>query len=295
MGKYSVLIYIGIAFLVFAIVIGLGIVVFNNMDTDDSGVEVVKVKKERIKNYKKKSLSKRRKRLHNKIKRKSSYKPVETGVVEVDSIAQQLKGMTIAEDKIELIDQLEDMDDPALTALINSLLDDSNADVRLAALELLEEKEKGDISSCLDKALDDPDDDVREYAATLVDGIKDKDEAKVLLIKALDDSSDSVREAGFDVLVDKSNDVQEAVFAESIHSAYQDVKEITADAVLDIPSHSSVNILIEGLKDPDPNFLEYINSKFDYLFAKEFKSYEDAKKWWDKNQGNYDDELFDKE
>ena len=294
MGKYSILIYVGIAIIVFLVVIGLGVMVFNNFNSENSEQSELITNKETPKKHKKLSISERRKKLHSRIKRKSSYKPVETGVVEVDSIAQQLKGMTIPEDKIELIDQLEDMDDPALTALINSLLNDSNADVRLAALELLEEKEKGDISSCLDKALDDPDEDVREYAATLVDGIKDKDQAKVLLTKALDDSSDSVREAGFDVLIDKSNDVQEAVFAESIHSAYQDVKETTADAVLDIPSHTSVNILIEGLKDPDPDFVEYINSKFDYLFAKEFKSYEEGKQWWNENKNKFDDELFDK-
>ena len=294
MGKYSVLIYVVIAVIVFLVVIGLGVVVFDNMNSDDSDQEELVIRKEVSKKYKKQNISERRKKLHSKIKRKSSYKPVETGVVEVDSIAQQLKGMTIPEDKIELIDQLEDMDDPALTALVNSLLDDQSADVRLAALELLEEKEKGDIAGCLDKALDDPDDDVREYAATLVDGIKDKDEAKELLTKALDDSSDDVRDAGFDVLVDKSKDVQEAVFADSIHSAYQDIKENTADAILDIPSHSSVHILIEGLKDSDPDFVEYVNSKFDYLFAREFKSFEEAKKWWNENKNNYDDELFDK-
>jgi len=294
MSKYSIFLYLGLAVFIFAVVLGLGIMVFYNMDDNDSEKNEFILKKKNIKIKKRQSVSERRKKLHTRIKRKSSYKPVETGVVEVDSIAQQLKGMTIPEDKIELIDQLQDMDDPAVTALVNSLLDDSDADVRLAALELLEDKTKGDIAACLDKALDDPDDAVREYAATLVDGIKDKDASEMLLAKALEDSSENVREAGFDVIVDKTNDVQEAVFAQSIHSPYQETKETTADAILDISSHSSINILFEGLKDPDPDFVEYINSKIDYLFAKEFDSYDDAVKWWNENKDNYDEELFDK-
>jgi hypothetical protein len=136
---------------------------------------------------------------------------------------------------------------------------------------------------------------VREYAATLLYGLKDKESTTDLLIKTMDDSSENVREAGFDVVTDKEPDIQISVFEQSIHSPYKEIKENTADAILDIPSHKSVITLFEGLKDPNQEFVEYINSKLDYLFGKEFKSYDEAMKWWNENKDNLDEDLFDKE
>jgi tetratricopeptide (TPR) repeat protein len=301
MGKNSIIFYTIAAVAVFITVTALGVwVIYQNDDIPESDRRIASADSEmtgkKKKNSSRQKIEQRKRRLHNKIKRKKhSYKPVNTGVPEIDSVAEELKGMSISEDKIELLDQLDDVDSPALPELVKSVLDDDDPEVRLAALELLEDKKKGEIADCLNKALDDPDEDVREYAATLLYGIEDKEEAADLLIKTMDDSSENVREAGFDVVTDKEPDVQLPVFEQTIHSPYKDIKENTADAILDIPSHKSVTTLFEGLKDPDQEFVEYVNSKLDYLFGKEFKNYDEAINWWNKNKDKFDEDLFDKD
>jgi len=297
MGKNNVIFYTLAASVVFITVIALGVwFIANQQDNDDNISSSKKFHGEKLKNKTstRKKIEDRKKRLHKKIKRKNNYKTIETGVVEIDTISQQIKGMTLPDDKIELIDKLDEMDSPALPKFVKSMLNDSDPNIRLAALELLDDKKQGDIADCVDKALDDPDEDVREYAATLLYGVKQKENEKNLLVKVMNDSSENVRDTGFDVLSEKSQDVQEFIFEETIHSPYKDIKENTADAILDIPSHSSVLILFEGLKDTDDDFVESVNSKLDYLFGKEFKSYEEAIKWWNNNKNNYDNELFDK-
>jgi len=63
----------------------------------------------------------------------------------------------------------------------------------------------------------------------------------------------------------------------------------------DRSDHSAVDILIEGLKDNDPDFREEVNASLDFLIDKEFKTYQEAQAWWNANKDNYDEDLFPKE
>jgi hypothetical protein len=61
----------------------------------------------------------------------------------------------------------------------------------------------------------------------------------------------------------------------------------------DRSDHKAVDILIEGLKDANPDFREQVNTSLSNLLDldQEFKTYKEAKDWWSKNQNKYDAEL----
>ncbi len=63
---------------------------------------------------------------------------------------------------------------------------------------------------------------------------------------------------------------------------------------MDIPSHTTVDILFRALNDSDKDIKELTNSKLDLIFSREFKNYNEAVAWWGKHNKEYDKELFEK-
>lgn len=233
----------------------------------------------------------RRERLRSK---RSQPKISNKGLVEVDAISEQLTRIENPKDKVDLLDQLWEVDDKALPKLVLEQLDDKNQEVRMAAIELLDNKKEGEILACINKALDDPDKNVREFAVVLLGDTEEKENTKTLLLKGVDDSSEDVRAAAFDVLGVRSPKEKEYVFAQSIASPYKDVKNNTVDLLMDIPSHTTIKILFQGLNDNDGDFRELVQDKIQFLVSQDFKNYNDAISWWEKNKNKYDDELFEK-
>jgi HEAT repeat protein len=236
----------------------------------------------------------RKRRLRSKKRSVDSRISEGKGLVEVDAISDQISRMDDSNAKIDLLNELWDVDNPALPKLVLEQLDDKNKGVRLAAIELLDNKTEGEILSCIDKALDDPDETVREFAVILLADIDEKQKIQSLLLKGVGDSSENVRAATFDVLGDKSVGEQEDVYAQSINSPYADVKNSTIDMLTDIPSHKTIEILFRGLNDDNNDFRDMVNSKIHFFVSEEFDNYNDAIAWWEKNKDNFDEELFEK-
>lgn len=295
MDKKQIILYAGIVLVLVVVIGGLSIKTFMGETPTEEQVTTKTSPKRTAGNKvdRKKRLADRLTRLRNRRQRKPKG-PSDKGLVEVDAISDQLKNVDNSKDKIEILDQLWEVDDPALPKLVMEQLEDKNADVRLAAMELLDNKEKGEILDCIDKALDDPDRHVREFAVVLLGDAEQPQRTQSLLVKGVEDSSEHVRAAALDVIGAKSTPVQEFVFAQSIRSPYKDVKEMTVDLILDMPSHNSAEILFQGLNDQDGDMREYVNSKVDFLFGKEFKNTDEALIWWEKNKDKYDEELFEK-
>lgn len=287
-------IYVLIAVTMVVIVGFMALKIFSPTPPEKKEIVPVKNKEPRKKTDRKSRLAERRKSLRERHRQRRNQKPSSKGLVEVDAISEQIKRVELPKDKIDLMNQLWDIDDPALPKLVAELLNEKDAEVRLSAIELLDNKEKGEILACIEKALDDPDKDVRETAVVLLSDAKPSDKTKSLLVKSVDDSEENVRAAAFDVIGTQSVDVQEFVYNQSINSPYNDVKEMTVDLIMDIPSHRTVNLLFQGLNDTNEDFREYVNSKLDFIFSREFKNYNEAVAWWNKNKDKYDEELFEK-
>lgn len=261
------------------------------VDLADSRTRDV-VKGDRYQKLKRKRVARKERLENKKISISKRVQVTPKGLIVIDVISDRIKRLDSTDDKINLLEPLWDVDDPALPQLVLELLDDKSKEVRLEAMELLNTKEKGDILKCIEKALDDPEEEVRVLAVTLLND-SSSNGAEKLLVKGIDDGSEEVRSATFDVLESKPAKMQEDIYKQSISSPYADVKELTIELVMDIPSHTSVNILFRALNDSDKDIKELTNSKLDFIFSREFKNSNEALIWWEKNKKNYDEELFE--
>lgn len=55
-----------------------------------------------------------------------------------------------------------------------------------------------------------------------------------------------------------------------------------------------MDVLITGLKDPNPDFHNEVKTQIDFLISEKFDTYEQAKKWWDENRSHFKDDLSEK-
>ena len=145
-----------------------------------------------------------------------------------------------------------------------------------------------------DKAMLDDQDEIRVAAVEIVSQLEVKG-AQDLLVKAVDDKSEEVRTAAFDGLDYQDPDGRNMVLAKGISSPFKDVRENVVSNITMNASHEGVNILIDGLKVEDKEFITEVQDQLEFLVDQKFNSYDDAKKWWDSNKDRYDEDLFEKD
>ena len=211
----------------------------------------------------------------------------------IGNVNRNLKNCRTKDEKIDLIDSLSLITDKRVVDIICEALKDPDNDVRLAAASLLEGFDSNNALPAISKAMEDKNEDVRLAAMNSLDGI-DSPEAAKLLLKGLSDDSEQVRESAFSALSNREPEIKEAIAAEAVKSTYPDIKKRVPYLVIDIPSHNVMEILIEGLKDKDPECREEFNSVINLFVSEEFESYEKAKRWWAENKLKYNRDLSEK-
>lgn len=212
----------------------------------------------------------------------------------VDGIIERYAAAGSADEKVELLNQLGSLvftDDRAVIALIESALADPNEQVNRAGAELLENYESPYALATIEKALYSPDVQTRVSAVSSLANIRDP-RVTGLLVTALCDESGDVREEAFSAAEGQPQSLQMQVLEAAIRLPYEDVKTYAVDTLEEFSNHKSVEILMQGLNDPDPAFREQVNQSLSFLIEKEFDSYEQAAAWWNENRNKYDSELF---
>ena len=211
----------------------------------------------------------------------------------IGNASRNFRNCSSKDEKIDMLDSLTLITDRRVLDVIGEAMKDPDKDVRLAAVTLLEDFTTNDAVPLLAKALEDKNEEIRLSAINSLDGIETPEAAKVLA-KCLSDSSEEVRDAAFSSISSRGPEVKEPVAAEAVKSPFPDIKKRVPYLVIDIPSHSVMDILIEGLKDKDPECREEYNSVIRLFVSEEFESYDKAKKWWQENKHKYDRELNEK-
>jgi HEAT repeat protein len=208
----------------------------------------------------------------------------------------QFDSLKSPDEKTDFISEFSEAHPESVVGLANKALDDENVDVRSAAIEALAEKEaKGlEALAVCEKALNDKDENIRQAAVEAGADIEGPQSGK-LTLQALDDPSENVRSSAIQAAEDKDAPVRLDLYKVGITSKYSDVKDTAVSSLVDMSSPAAVDILITGLKDQDPVFRENVAGAIDFLVSQEFKSYDQAKKWWDANRNKFDDELSEKD
>jgi hypothetical protein len=213
----------------------------------------------------------------------------------VGAIIVELDSAISAERKIELIKSLSkatSVEEPRIISVVRKALDDPIREVGRAAITLLEDYESPEIIPVIERALNSKDEQTRIDALSPLGHINDPQVGK-LLIQALDDTSEDVRSAALEAADEQEDPINLSVMEKGIRSPYKDVKDTVVSMLESRGGHPAVEILIEGLKDTDVSFFEEINDTLDLLIDKQFKTYEEARSWWNKNKDRYDAELFE--
>jgi HEAT repeat protein len=194
--------------------------------------------------------------------------------------------------KVELLQSLSfaaAKEDPNIIGVVVKALDDPNGEVGQAAISLLDGYEDPAIIPAVEKALKNENDEVRTAAVELLNNINDPVVQNPLAL-ALNDPSEDVRAAALDIL-EMQDDVQTDILAGGIGSPYEDVKDVILSMLEDKGDQKSVDILINGLKDQNPDFRESVSDTLEFLLDEKFDSYEKAAAWWEKNKSKFDAEL----
>jgi hypothetical protein len=212
---------------------------------------------------------------------------------ELEKVIVSFKASKNKGEKIELLEGIGLTDNKKVFDLVLLALDDADEDVRITAANLLDSFDSAALIPCVTKAMADPNAEVRTAAVNALENV-DSPEVANILLRGIGDKDEVVRDTVFNVLSDKDPGTKEAIAKKAISSQYPDVKSKIADMLIEIPSHNVMNILIDGLKDKDPEFREEVKSTISFFLNEEFEDYDDAKRWWTKNKNRFDSELIEK-
>lgn len=213
-----------------------------------------------------------------------------------ESIATFLKEFNKTKDsdkKVELLGSLFDRaseQDPCIIGIVQKEVSDKDGNVAQAAIDLLQGYESPEVLPVIGKAMKNPNEDVRQTAVNYLLDINAPQTGE-LLTAALTDESEDIRNTALDITKYKDNDIQYKVLGKAISSQYDDVKDNSVFMLQYLGGRGAVDVLIEALRDKNPEFRESVTSAISTLIDKEFDSYKDAKNWWEKNRDKYDDEL----
>jgi HEAT repeat protein len=196
-------------------------------------------------------------------------------------------------EKIKFISDFAAASPALLPELIDMALDDESPAVRAAAMEELSKKGfyHPDILPIVEKAIVDPDPAVRKSAIAACEHINDPAASDIMGI-GMEDENEDVRAAAIKLLTDQKDPaIRLPVLEEGITSPHADIRAATLTEAMHTRSPKAVPILLEGLRDPDPDLRYTAASILEDIFGQKFESYEQGTKYWNENIQTYDDNL----
>ncbi len=201
-----------------------------------------------------------------------------------------------SEEKIDFMNEYADEHPELMTAVVYKALDDNDVDVRSAAMEMLVAREPNDpnVVYVAYKAIKDTEPQIRHDAVEALTAVTDP-AVQNILIEAITDSSEEVRAAAIELADQKEPAIRLPVLKAGITSQYEDVRDAAVSSLIDVSSPAAVDILIEGMKNPNPEAREPFKDALSFLISQEFNTYDQAYKWWNANRNKFDDELTEKD
>jgi HEAT repeats len=195
--------------------------------------------------------------------------------------------------KLDFISKFAGKSPELIPDLVDMALDDKDSGVRAAAMDELAKKGfySPEIIPVVEKAMNDADPAIRQKAVDACAHITDPAVSDIIKM-ALQDETEDVRAAAVKFLTEQKDPaIRLPVLEAGMASQFDDVKAGAATELMNTGSPAAVDILLTGLKDPDPEFQYNIKSMLNFKFGQEFETYDQAKQWWNENRQNYDENL----
>ncbi len=198
--------------------------------------------------------------------------------------------------QIDFINSLADLSlerDPGILPILEQALESSDPGVGLAASELLKEYMSSDVLPAVEIALLSSNEGVRLNALEPLSQINDPVVSDILGL-ALNDDSMNVRNKALDTVKLQKGNIQLNSLTVAMISEYDEVKTEALSLLELRGDRKAVPVIIEGLKDPSPEYREEVNSVLSFLVDHEFDTYDQAVQWWHNNEDRFDEDLFEK-
>ncbi|HOL87693.1 MAG TPA: HEAT repeat domain-containing protein [Anaerohalosphaeraceae bacterium] len=193
---------------------------------------------------------------------------------------------------LESTQELAMEQEPELLGLLEKALEDPDPEVVRTAAQMLEPYRNPAVLPLIEKALRSRDEEVRLSVLGPLEEIEDPRCAE-LAVMALSDPSDTVRGRALDVIRGQSPDIQILSLSRAIGLASDEVKSEVLSLLELRGDKAAVEVMFNGLKDPNPEFREEVKSVLRLLLNQEFSSYNQAMRWWKTNHSRYDDNLLE--
>lgn len=181
---------------------------------------------------------------------------------------------------------------PELLALLDRALEDPDPDVVRMAAEMLEPYRNAAVLPLIEKALHSRDEDVRFCALGPLEDIEDPKSAD-LAVLALSDPSETIRGRALDVIRGQPSAIQILALKKAFGSVSDEVKSEVLGLLELRGDKAAVEVILNGLKDPNPEFREEVKGVLQVLLDQEFNNYNQAIRWWKANRHRYDENLFE--
>ncbi|HOQ03855.1 MAG TPA: HEAT repeat domain-containing protein [Anaerohalosphaeraceae bacterium] len=202
---------------------------------------------------------------------------------------------TASSERLAALESMQELaleQEPELIGLLEKALEDPDPEVVRTAAQMLEPYRNPAVLPLIEKALRSRDEEVRLSVLGPLEEIEDPRCAE-LAVMALSDPSDTVRGCALDVIRGQSPDIQILSLSRAIGLASDEVKSEVLSLLELRGDKAAVEVMFNGLKDPNPEFREEVKSVLRLLLNQEFSSYNQAMRWWKANHSRYDDNLLE--
>jgi len=216
--------------------------------------------------------------------------PTDAESRKLQDLSDRLGKATDRAGMLAILNEARDMRCAGVLGLVDRMLSTDDPEVRGQAIGMLEGVTSPGIVPVVAKAAADPDADVRLEAITVAAAMK-RGEALPVLLKGMEDEDGNVRQTALCGAID----LEPPQRAEALKTAAASPREDVAVAGLAFieadPSPATLPAVLRALGHGAAAVREQAHEIVALTFHQEFPTSVEALAWWEKNKGNYDENL----
>lgn len=190
----------------------------------------------------------------------------------------------------EVLAEARTLESPLVLPVANEILDSPDADIRAQGLILVDGRTGPEILPLIEKGLNDPELDVRQLAMETALTVRSPAMEKVVM-ERLSDSDMNIRQTALQAGVNQGGEVAERTLAKGIDSPHEDLGLAALALAENNLTKRQLPSVIGALENPSDEVRETAKDMLYFFFHESFDSRAAAEKWWQANQGLYDNDL----
>ena len=191
---------------------------------------------------------------------------------------------------LAIVDEARDIGCSGVLGLVDRLLAADDPEVRGQAIGMLEGVTSPGILPLVAKVAADPDTDVRLEAITVAAAMK-RGEALPILLKGMGDEDGNVRQTALCGAIDLEPTHRIEALKVAAASPREDVAAAGLAFIEAEPSPDTVPAVLRALDHGSATVRQQAHEIVALTFHQEFPTGVEALAWWEKNKGNYDENL----